>query len=62
MEVSEETGYLVTAESLVPIKSFVGAAGIAGTQLKMFYAEVSNAQVFHNLYFIILFQYMTHIK
>lgn len=48
-EVQEETGYKVTLDDLEPVSAHLGSIGICGTHLRVFYVEVTNAQVLTNL-------------
>ena len=44
-EVAEETGYAVSEERLELVKCYVGAVGIAGVHSRVYYVEVTNADV-----------------
>ena len=44
-EVEEETGYKITEDRLELVKCYVGAVGIAGVHSRVYYVEVTNADV-----------------
>ena len=57
-EVEEETGYKITEDRLELVKCYVGAVGIAGVHSRVYYVEVTNADVsipYENKKYSILF-------
>ena len=51
-EVAEETGYAISEERLELVKCYVGAVGIAGVHSRVYYVEVTNADVSYLNYFL----------